>query len=174
VRSPRLPAGGATKILLEANLVLKYSSGERTIEQKNVDLNMDKITAAPVPMMIARQQDPGFMVQRVPGMPAGTQVALFYQGNLIGLKKIAFVDADGNEIQATNAGGGSNGWLYQTYYRLARNVETCTLRITIPEKIETATVAVSVTTGVGFAAGVRRSLVPAPRQEATSGNAVPK
>jgi hypothetical protein len=167
IHSPRLPAGTATKITLEANLVVKYSSGERTVEQKNVDLKMDKITASPVPLIIARQQDPNMMIRRMGGVQDGTQVILFYQGDLLGIKKIAFVDADGNEIQAMSSGGGSNGSLNQSYYRLARKVDTCTVRVTVPEKIETATVAISLTAGVGFLPTVRRSLVTTtPREDA--------
>ncbi len=167
IHSPRLPASTATKITLEANLVVKYSSGERTVEQKNVDLKMDKITASPVPLVIARQQDPNMMIQRMGGAQNGTQVILFYQGDLLGIRKIAFIDADGNEIQAMNSGGGSNGSLNQSYYRLARKVDTCTVRVTVPEKIETVTVAISLTAGVGFLPAVRRSLVPTiPRESA--------
>jgi hypothetical protein len=163
VRSPLLPAGGAGKILLEANLVFKFSRGEKTVEQKNVNLKLDKITAAPFPLIVGSQSEDGALGGvRMRGMPNGTQVMLFHQGPIQGIKKITFVGADGNEIQATPSGGGSSGTLQHTYYNLAKKVETCTIRITVPEVVETSTLAISVTTGVGFSPGVRRRLLPAP------------
>ena len=148
--SPRLPASSATKILLEASLVLKYSRGEKTVEQKNVNLKLDKITAGPHPLVIATQSDAGVMFGRQGGMQAGTQVILYHQGPMLGVKKIAFIGPDGNEIQARVGGSGSSGSLHQTYYQLTGKVETCTIRVVVPEAVETATVAISVNTGVGL------------------------
>ncbi|WP_210420546.1 hypothetical protein [Aquisphaera giovannonii] len=158
VHSPHLPSGSATRIQLEGTLVVRYARGERTVEQKNVDLNMDKITATPIPMIVCRQQDFPAM-GRMRGVQGGTQVILFYQGSLTGIKKIAFVDADGTEIEAMNSGSGSNGTLNQSYYRLGKKVDRCSVRITIPDNIETATLKISLTTGIGLPPGVRRSLV---------------
>jgi len=90
----------------------------------------------------------------------GTQVILFHQGPQGGIKNLAFIGPDGNEIKATISGSGYSGTLHHTYYHLAQKVEKCTLRITVPEVPETATLAVSVVTGVGFPPGVRRAFVP--------------
>ena len=49
VHSPHLPAGGANRLSLEAELVMRYGNGEKTVEQKNVDLKLDKITVGPYP-----------------------------------------------------------------------------------------------------------------------------
>ena len=162
VHSPRLPASGASKLLLDANLVMTFARGERMVEQKNVNLKLDKITASPIPLVIASQSDAEVMMGRPVGMQAGMQVMLFHQGPQLGVKKLVFIGPDGIEIQATYSGGGSNGTLYQTYYRLNRKVDTCTIQVTVPEAFETATVAISVTTGVGFPPGLRRSFVPPP------------
>ena len=173
IHSPRLPASSATKILLEANLVLKYSRGEKTVEQKNVNLKLDKITAGPYPLIIATQSDAGVMFGRQGGMQAGTQVILYHQGPMLGVKKIAFIGPDGNEIQARISGSGSSGSLHQTYYQLTGKVETCTIRVVVPEVVETATIAISVNSGVGLTPGVRRRLVPPPTGRA-GGDAAPR
>ncbi|MFO0891796.1 MAG: hypothetical protein U0790_21990 [Isosphaeraceae bacterium] len=166
LHSPRLPASGAAKILLEADLALKYSRGERFVEQKGVNLRLDKITAGTVPMIVATQSDDQEMMGMQPGGQKGMQVILFHQGPMEGIKNVAFIGPDGAEIQATKGGWGSSGSLHQTHYHLARQVDTCTLRITVPEVVETATLAISVSTGVGFPPGVRRTFVPS-RGDAT-------
>jgi hypothetical protein len=174
IHTARLPASSATKILLEANLVLKYSRGEKTIEQKNVNLKLDKITAGPNPLVIATQSDAGLMFGRQGGMQPGTQVILYHQGPMLGVKKIAFIGPDGNEIQTRISGSGSSGSLHQTYYQLTGKVETCTIRVVVPDVVETATVAISVNTGVGLTPGVRRKLVSPPRPEGSAGNEPPR
>ncbi len=171
IHSPRLPASSATKILLEANLVLKYSRGEKTVEQKNVNLKLDKISAGPNPLVIATQSDGGVMFGRQGGMQAGTQVILYHQGPLLGVKKITFIGPDGNEIQSRISGSGSSGSLHQTYYQLTGKVETCTIRVVVPDVVETATIAISVNTGVGIFPGVRRRLVSAPKPGAPAADA---
>jgi hypothetical protein len=171
IHSPRLPTSGANKIHVEANLVLKYLRGEKTIEQKNVNLKMDRIAATPFPLIIASQSEVEGMVGQQFGREAGTQLVLFHQGPLLGVKGISFIDQAGEEIQATLRGSGSVGSLHQTFYYLAKKVETCTIRMTVPEAVETATVAISMTTGVGFSPAVRRSFVPAPGPGASPGNA---
>jgi hypothetical protein len=95
-------------------------------------------------------------------MQPGTQVVLFHQGPQPGIKNLAFIAPDGHEIKATISGSGSSGSLHQTYYRLAEKVDNCTVRATVPDVVETATLSISVNTGVGFPPGVRRSFVPAP------------
>ena len=165
IHSPRLPASSATKILLEANLVLKYSRGEKTVEQKNVNLKLDKITAGPYPLIIATQSDAGLMFGRQGGMQAGTQVILYHQGPLLGVKKVAFIGPDGNEIQSRISGSGSSGSLHQTYYQLTGKVETCTIRVVVPDVVETATIAISVNTGVGIFPACAEGSFPPPSRK---------
>lgn len=89
----------------------------------------------------------------------------------MGVRDIAFLGTDGKPVQARQSGSGSSGSLHQTYYQLASKLETCTLRMTVPEKVETATVAISLTTGLGFSPAVRRSFVPTPNPERPPGDA---
>ncbi len=172
VHSPHLPASGASKVFLEANLVLKYHRGDKTFEQKNVNLKLDKFTAGPVPLLIVTDLDAGARMKHQPGVPGFTQVIVFHQGSALDVQKLAFIAPDGNPIQATPSGGGSSGSMHQTYYRLAGKVEICTIQVSVPE-VETATVAISVNTGLGFPPGVRRRFISAPATYGSAKNETP-
>jgi hypothetical protein len=170
VHSPRLPAGGANRILLETILVIRYAKGEKTVEQKNVDLKLDKLVAGPYSLVVASQDD----ANRGFGQRGGTQLLLFHQGPMRDLKKIAFIGPDGQEIKATVSGSGQSGSTYHTNYSLSKKVETCTIRLTVPDAIETVHMAVTINTGVGFPAGARRRIIPAPEPRPAVTGASPR
>jgi hypothetical protein len=172
VHSPRLPAGGANRLLLETVLVVRYAKGEKTVEQKHVNLKLDKLAAGPYSMIVASQDD----ANRGFGQfgQGGTQVMLFHQGPLHDLKKIAFIGPDGQEITARVSGSGQSGNVHHTNYSLTKKVETCTIRLTVPETIETVHMAVSINTGVGFPAGARRRILPAPEPRQAVTGAAPR
>ena len=172
VHSPHLPASGASKVFLEANLVLKYHRGDKTFEQKNVNVKLDKVTAGPVPLLIVTDLDAAARMKHQPDVPGFTQVIVFHQGSALDVQKLAFIGPDGNPIQATLSGGGSSGSMHQTYYRLAGKVETCTIRVSVPE-VETATLAITVNTGLGFPPGVRRGFISAPAADGSEKNDIP-
>ena len=158
VHSPRLPAGGANRLLLEAVLVVRYGRGEKTIEQKNVDLKLDKLTVGPIPLVVMSQDAAGQGIKQ----RSGTQVTLLHQGPLREIKKVAFIGPDGEEIPARGNGLGQSGSVHNTSFLLARKVETCTVRLTVPETIETVHMAVAINTGIGFPPFVSRRILPAP------------
>ena len=54
--------------------------------------------------------------------------------------------------QARASGSGQSGSVYQSHYWLSKKVETCTIRLTAPETIETVNMAVAINTGIGFPA----------------------
>ena len=97
IHSPLFPAIGANRLLLDAELVMRYGRGERVVEQKNVNLKADKIAAGPGFPMLVMIQDRGFAG---PGQQNPTQLAFFHLGPLREIKKIAFFEADGQEIKA--------------------------------------------------------------------------
>src|SRR5262249_46218482 len=74
VHSPRLPAGGANRLALEAVLVVRYSRGEKTFEQKDVNLKLDKLAAGPNSLVVMSQEE----ANRGFGQGAGMQVILFH------------------------------------------------------------------------------------------------
>ena len=99
---------------------MRYARGERIVEQKNVNLKLDKITASPIPLIIATQSDAGYDDGRQVGMQAGyADHALPSRSAARGSRSSQFIGPDGKEIQATINGSGSNGYVHQTYYQLA-------------------------------------------------------
>ena len=170
VHTPRLPAGGANRLVVETVLVVRYARGEKTFEHKDVSLKLDKFAAGPYSLVVMAQDDSN----RNFGQVGVTQVILFHQGPLRDVKKIAFIGPDGQEIQARVSGSGQSGSVYHTYYSLAKKVETCTIRITGPETVETVSMAVEINTGVGFPAGARRRILPAPEPRPTAADVPPR
>jgi hypothetical protein len=102
-----MPASSATKILLEANLVLKYSCGEKTIEPKLVSLRLNKITEGPDRLVIATQTEPRGRIARQAERLDGTQIILFHPEPRLGDAKVAFIGPDENEVQPRSNSSGS-------------------------------------------------------------------
>ena len=156
VHSPNFPAGGANRLSLEADLVMKFGHGEKTVEQKNVNLKLDTITVGPSPLVVMMQEASDGMGQGQI-QNTGMQIILFHQGPLQReIRKVAFIDPDGAEIQSRSSGTGQSGSVHQAHYSLTRKVETCSVRLTVPAKIETVTLSFAIDTGVGFPPGARR------------------
>jgi hypothetical protein len=85
------------------------------------------------------------------GQGNGMQVILFHQGPIQReIRKVAFIAPDGSEIQARGVGSGQSGSVYQAHYSVTRHIETCTVRLTVHERIETVTLSVAIDTGIGF------------------------
>jgi hypothetical protein len=170
VHSPHLPAAGANRLSLEADLVMKFGHGERKVEQKNVNLKSDMITAGPSPLVVMSQdRGDGAGQQNV------TQVTLFHQGPIQReIKKVAFIGPDGEEIQTRGGGSGSSGSIHQLHYTFAQKIETCTVRLTVPETVETVTLSVAIDTGVGFPPGARRRTLKTPEPQGATSRAAPR
>jgi hypothetical protein len=70
------------------------------------------------------------------------------------IKKLAFFDAEGREVESQVLGQSSSGFgdrmTYGTLYGLARKLDRVTVRITYYETLEPVTVPLDLTTGVGF------------------------
>jgi hypothetical protein len=95
-------------------------------------------------------------------MQSGVQVSLFHLEPQRDIRKVAFIGPDGEEIQTRGSGGGESGNIHQTSYSLEKKLETCTVRLTVPETIETVRMAVAINTGVGFPAFATRRWLMAP------------
>jgi hypothetical protein len=170
VHSPQFPASGANRLSLEADLVMKFGHGERKVEQKNVNLKIDTITVGPSPLVVM-SQDPGDGA----GQQNGTQVILFHQGPIVReIKKVAFIGPDGEEIQTRGSGSGTSGSIHQLHYTFAQKVETCTVRLTVPETVETMTFSIAIDTGVGFPPGARRRTLKTPEPQGATTGAAPR
>jgi hypothetical protein len=155
VKGPAVPAAGAGRISLKADLVFKCGEGEKTDEQKDVALtDGTKITVGPVPMTVKPGQ--GFGVN-LPGQPAanqGTNITLRTERPLTAIKSVAFFGADGKEIKSQKTGfsGGGFGENIQmdTWYRLEKKVDKVGVKVTYFEKIVNLSVPVDLSVGIGF------------------------
>ena len=90
------------------------------------------------------------------------------------IKKVAFIGPDGEEIPTRGGGWGQSGSVHNTSYSLARKVETCTVRLTVPETVETVHMAVAINTGIGFPPFVSRRILPAPEPRPAVTGAAPR
>jgi hypothetical protein len=170
VHSPHFPASGANRLSLEADLVMKCGRGERTVEQKNLNMKVDTITVGPSPLVIMSQD-----LGDGSGLQNGTQVTLFHQGPIQReIKKVAFIGPDGEEIQTRGGGSGSSGSIHNLHYTFAQKVETCTVRLTVPETVETVTLSIAIDTGVGFPPGARRRTLKTPEPRGAVTGAAPR
>jgi hypothetical protein len=89
------------------------------------------------------------------------------QGPLRWIKKVAFIGSDGAGIPANVTSWGGRGSIDHTTYSLARNVESCTIRLTVPETVEMVNMAVSTATRIGFPPFASRRILPAPEPRPT-------
>jgi hypothetical protein len=155
VKGPALPATGAGRISVKADLVFRCGEGEKTAEQKDVALtDGTKITAGPVPMTVKPGQ--GFGVN-LPGQPAadqGTTIILRTERPLAAITSVAFFDAAGQEIKSQktgfNAAGVGENVQIETWYRLEKKVDKVGVKVTYFEKIVNLSVPVDLTVGIGL------------------------
>ena len=176
VHSPHFPAGGANRLSLEADLVMRFGHGEKTVEQKNVNLKLDTITVGPSPLVVMMQEPSGGMGEGGSRTPA-CRSSFF-------IKAPSSVRSGRSPLSIPTVRRSSRGAAVPdkavrfTRRLLAhRKVETCTVRLTVPEKIETVTLSFAIDTGVGFPPGARRRALRSlePHAKITgSGDAIPK
>jgi hypothetical protein len=107
-------------------------------------------------------------------MQSGTQVSLFHHEPLREIRKVAFIGPDGEEIQTRGSGGGQSGNIHITSYSLEKKLDTCTIRLTVPETIETVRMAVAINTGIGFPPFATRRILSAPEPRTTPASAAPQ
>ena len=149
---------------------MRFGYGQKTVEQKNVNLKIDTIAVGPSPLIVMAQEP----IDGI-GQDNGTQVILFHHGPIQrDIKNVAFIGPDGTEIQTRGSGSGQSGSVYQAHYFLTRKVQTCTVRLTLPERIETVTLSVSIDTGVGFPPGARRRTLTTTESRGTFTEAEPQ
>jgi hypothetical protein len=116
VHSPHLPAGGANRLSLEADIVMRFGHGEKSVEQKNVNLKVDTITVGPSPLLVMTQEPVDGT-----GQNNAMQVILFHQGSIQrDIKKVEFIGPDGNEIPTRGSGSGQSGSVHMAYYSLTK------------------------------------------------------
>lgn len=157
VHSPHLPESGSARLLLEADLVMTYGHGQRTVEQKNVNMKVDTITIGPSPLVLMSHD-----ANDGRGQQDGMRVLIFHDGPIMReFQKFTFIGNDGEELKTMGSGSGSSGSIEHQQFNFAQKFETCTVRLTVPKTVETVTVSIAIDTGVGFPPGARRRTMKA-------------
>lgn len=167
IRSARaVPASEATKVTASAELVLVCGLDPKTDERKGVPLRKGTaVNVGPLKMTIARvtdltadadnEKDPSAIPAhfRMKGakmafrLTTGTEPKGSYMDCI---QKVTLLDAEGKEITAKAHTSTYGGKAYMQEYDLARKVDKLTMRITWFGKIETITVPVEVSAGLGL------------------------
>ena len=158
VKGPGLPTPGASKIALKGTLVFSCGGGEKTDEQKDVPLkDGTKFNAGPVPMTVILGKNPGagnFGFPARPAAPSGSEFTLRIEMPPTAIKSVAFLGADGKEIPIRASMSWSlnpgEATATETSYTLDRKVNKVTVKVRHVDHLETLSVPVNTTVGVGF------------------------
>jgi hypothetical protein len=147
------PTPGATRLLIDADLVFLVGSGERTAERKGVEPKPGtKVEVGPLRMTFKDPKGGGFPLGTTPGggndrdeMP----LWLTYEGSDKLLKAVEWLDPDG-KVATTTTGdwfGASRGGAVSLGIPKMSRVG---IRVVYYEKSEAITVPLRLDTGVGF------------------------
>ncbi len=147
ISGPGTPASGAKEILVKGKIVVELGGGEKTAEQKDVELRIgSEIKAGPAPMIISKL-----------GKGWGKwkfQIELETGSAYKAIKKIAFFDEAGKEIESNKSGWSSSGSKekkkYNLTYNLLKMVNKVTVKITYFSKLEKIAVPIDRKIGVGL------------------------
>ncbi len=158
VRGPGLPTPGASKIRLKGTLAFSCGAGEKTDEQKDVPLtDGTRFNAGPVPMTVIFRKNPGagnFGFPARPAAPQGSEFTLRIEMPPTAIKSVAFFDADGKGIPIRASMSWSlnpsEATATETSYTLDRKLDKVTIKVRHVDRLETLTVPVDTTVGVGF------------------------
>jgi hypothetical protein len=148
IKAPKIPAHGATKIQLDATIVLLCGSDEKTIDQKDLALKKgSRLAIGPIPLTISQVEDARFGEAK--------QVITFESKQpLNAIRKVEFLSAGGTPIKHQAMGSGEGGFndniTYSRSYGLMQKVDSVTLRMTYFDKVEELTLPLKMEIGVGL------------------------
>lgn len=148
IKAPKIPARGATKLQLDATVVLLCGADERTVEQKGLNLKKGtKLTIGPVPLTLGQIEDARFG-------EAKQMVTFESKQPLSAIKKVEFLSADGKPIKHQSMGSGEGGFndniTYSVSYGLMQKVDSVTVKLTYFDKIEELTLPLKIDIGLGL------------------------
>ena len=151
IGSPLVPARGATRLMLDARVVLLCGKDLKTAEQKDFSLEPGK--EATLGPFTVRPAGPD---EHIGEAAAGVNISWreTREKKEKGLQSVTFIDPDGEEIQSrlygTEASRADRLGTYTHRYVLEREAKKITVRLTYFDEIERLVVPVTVNTGVGF------------------------
>lgn len=148
LHQPNLPAAGATKILVDGELVLRCGTGEVVVDQKDIALKpKTAVKAGPVEFEIVEAKDEDFGDSKF-------MIEIKSDKSFDAIKELEFLDAAGKPIKTQNMGTSSFGvfgkMTYQRSIGLAQKADKVTLRIKHYKTIESIKVPLKLELGVGF------------------------
>ena len=154
LHSFRLPAPGATQIILKANMVIRCYEGQTTTEAKGLVPTKESTFMLGKMEVTVTEEGKGASIQFDHGKIPKTPIAFSAKTPLDFIKSVSFFGPDGkrlNEISSSSCSGGSedNYWFTRSYV-LSKNVNSVTANIVHAEKVEEIIVPIELKFGVGF------------------------
>ncbi len=147
IESKKLPAAGATRLEIEATVALVCGTDEKSGTASAALTKGTKLKLGPIDAEIAEVKDSRRGDMKV-------QVKFSSSQSFDAIRKIEFLGPDGAKIK--HGTGGSSRWsmggkaTYTRTYRLAKKVETLTVKVTYFGKLETLKVPLKLSVGVGL------------------------
>lgn len=144
IEVPTSPAPGAREIRLEASIVVKCGSDETQEEAHDVKLEAGtKFTTGDISWEVKRAEP---FAQLGMKMRAALVTEFPYES----LASLECLDEDGETIDTIEPAIIPGGGKVQVYLMMPEEIETIGFRATYFKKLETVTVPINLTTGVGF------------------------
>ena len=143
IKSSVCPAKGATKVTIDATMVLLGGADLKTETQADVELKLDaKITIGPAPFEIKKIEKGWGDWQRA--------VTLFTPKPTDGIKSIKFYGPDGKEIESKQTSWSSSNKNINLTYSLKKKIDKVTVKIEFYQKVEKIIVPIKISLGVGL------------------------
>lgn len=142
------PAAGSNAIRLKGTLVFSSASDKKTYKQDNVALKPGtKFEAGPIPMTVKEAGKPEWGDEPL-------EITLEANKNLDSLASVRFLDAEGNEIEASDSGSSSMTFgdevTVNRSYKLGKMVDTATIEMTYWTDLKPLEVPFDLTITVGL------------------------
>ena len=143
-----MPADGAREIKAKGTMVFTAASEKKTFTQTGVQLKAGvMIEAGPIPFKITKTGKPDWGDEPL-------QITLEAKQDTDRVASVRFLDGGGNEIQSSDAGGGSmrfgDSLTIEKSYNLGKIVDTVTVEITYWMDMKAIEVPFDVTATVGL------------------------
>jgi hypothetical protein len=161
-RTYNRPAPGSQTVTLEGQIVIQCGQGIKTTEHKDIPLNgTGKFEVGGISITVEKTRQGGGMIMLGGWLSdqeeGDMNISLISNRSLDSFIKFTFLDADGNEIRSRRTGSGASIFpvgraeeRHTTYFQLAEEVDSLTIRLEMYEKLETITLPFSLNVGLGL------------------------
>lgn len=160
IRADAMPAKGATKLIVQGEVVLRCGEGEKTVESDALDVAAGgkvSLGSTSVTVKQAKNENMGFNMMGFGSADSGEtkmSVTLTAKAPLDTIKSLTFLDPQGKAIKHRRQGSSSMGFAgnmtYEVTYGLAQKVSKLKLQVVQFERVELLKVPLSLEVGVGL------------------------